>query len=275
MLHQFRLFKKLASQRRILFLFIVSILLNACVTNKKMTYLQEYEDSPYTGEYTPPETYLIKPNDNLYVRVSTLDPRFSSFFNPPTGGGEGGGARMDEQSAALLSYPVKEDGKVDIPYVGFIHVAGKTLAEAKVDIEASIAEYVADATITVRLVNNYVTVLGGVNDPGMYPIYKERLNVFQALGMAGDIAAFGDRYSLSIIRETNEGSVVKEFDATDKNLINSEYYNVLPNDIIYVKPMKGRFFGLETFPYGVIFSALTAAISIFVLVQNSIIISQQ
>lgn len=271
---QFRLFKKVARRRWMLMFFMVSILLNACVTNKKVTYLQEYEDSPYTDEYTPPETYLVKPNDNLYVRVSTLDPRFSSFFNPPTGGGETGGVRMDEQSAALLSYPVQEDGKVDIPYIGYIQVAGITLAEAKQVIEDALDDYVTDATVTVRLVNNYVSILGGVNDPGMYPIYKERLNVFQALAMAGDVIAFGDRYSLSVIRQTNEGSVVKEFDVTDKKLIDSEYYYILPNDILYVKPMKGRFFGLETFPYGIIFSSITAFISIFVLVQNSIIINQ-
>ncbi len=262
------------NQRWILLFTIISLLMSSCVTNKKITYLQELDESMYTGEYTPPESYSIKPNDNLYVRVSTLDPRFSSFFNPPSGGGEGGGTRMDEQSAALLSYPVQEDGQVDIPYVGYIPVAGKTLAEAKQAIETAIADYVVDATITVRLVNNYVSVLGSVNEPGLYPIYKDRLNIFQVLAMAGDIVAFGDRYSLSIIRQTNKGSVVKDFDVTDKKLLDSEYYYVLPNDVLYVKPMKGRFFGLETFPYGVLFSSITAFISIFVLIQNSIIINQ-
>lgn len=270
----FRLFNQLPSHRWILVLLFTSIFLNSCLTNKKITYLQDYNRSLYSDEYVPPETYLIKANDNLYVRVATLDPRFSEFFNPSVAGGDAGGTRMDEQSAALLSYPVQEDGKVDIPYVGPILVAGKTLAQAKEDIEAVLVDYVTDATVTVRLVNNYVTVLGSVNDPGMYLIYKDRLNVFQALALAGDIIAFGDRYTLSIVRQTNAGSEVREFNITDKKLIDSEYYYVLPNDILYVKPMKGRFFGLETFPYGVLFSSITAFISIFVLIQNSIIINQ-
>ena len=257
---------KQAVQHRWIFLFlIVSILLNGCVTNSKITYLQEYPESGYSDEYTPPENYLIQPNDNLYIRVSTLDPRFSSFFNPIMGDG-GGGARMDEQSANLLSYPVQEDGHVEIPYVGTIHVAGKTLQEAKAVIQLEFLDYVTDAQLTVRLVNNYVSILGEVNAPGMYPIYKRRLNIFQAISMAGDIAVYGDRYKVSIVRQTFEGSEVMEFDLTDKNIIDSEYYYVLPNDVIYVKPMKGRFFGMATFPFALIISSITT----FVLVHSYI-----
>lgn len=240
---------------------IGSCILNSCVTTKKTTYLQEYKRSDFSIEYTPPETYLIQPNDNLYIRVSTPDPRLSSLFNAMP---ERGSMTVDEQSADLLSYAVQLDGSVEIPYIGSIAVAGKTLSEAKDDIEAILVDYVTDAAITVKLVNNYVSILGEVNQPGLYPIYKERLNIYQALAMAGDMAVYSDRYSLSIIRQTLEGSIVKEFDLTNKNIIDSEFYYVMPNDVIYAKPMKGKFFAMNQFPFALIFTTITT----FLLLVN-------
>jgi polysaccharide export outer membrane protein len=253
---------------------LVMIVLSSCVTNKHATYLQEYEESEYSEEYVPPEDYLIKPNDNLYVRVTTLDPRYSVIFNAMS---ESNTLRSDESSINLLSYPVELDGSVDLPYIGSVQVAGLTLQEAKKDIEAVLAEYVNDASITLKLVNNYVTVLGEVRQPGMFPIYKERLNIYQAIAMAGDVADFSDRYELSIIRQTTQGekSDVKTFNITDKNIIDSEYYYVLPNDVIYVKPLKGRYFAINTAPYTFALATITAAISLFVLIQNNIFLRQQ
>ncbi len=254
--------------RWVLLLFVVSILLNGCVTNEKITYLQDYPESTYGEEFSPPEKYRIQPNDNIYIRVATLDPRYSAFFNPSfeSGGSQG---RMDESTADLMSYPVQMDGTIEIPYIGTVEVVGLTLAEAKEIIEDLIAEYVTDAAITIRLVNNYVSILGQVNAPGMYPIYKQRLNIFQAISMSGDLAIYGDRYDVRIVRQTLEGSVVREFDLTDKKIIDSDYYYVLPNDVIYVKPMKGRFLGMATFPWTVIFSSITTTISIILLIQST------
>jgi len=250
---------------------VLLILLGGCVTTEEATYLQEYEESAYTGEYVPPEDYLIKHNDNLYIRVTSLDPTLSLMFNAM---GEGGALRADEASSHLLSYPVELDGTVDLPYVGPVVVAGKTLPEAKEDIAIVLEDYLRDASLTVKLVNNYVSILGEVRAPGMYIIYKERLNIYQALSMAGDVADFGDRYTLAIIRQTDEKSLVKEFDITDKNIIDSEFYYVLPGDVIYVKPMKGRYFAVNTAPFLFAFSAIAAIGTLIVLIQNTRLLSQ-
>jgi polysaccharide export outer membrane protein len=251
-----------------LLLFVVSVLLTGCVTNEKITYLQEYPETTYEDEYAPPDAYRIQPNDNVYIRVSTLDPRFSAFFNPSFDTGGSGGTRMDESSADLMSYPVQQDGTIEIPYIGSVEVVGLTLVEAKAVIEDLMKDYVTDAAITIRLVNNYVSILGEVRRPGMYPIYKQHLNIFQAISLAGDLAIYGDRYEIRIIRQTLEGSEVREFDLTDREIIDTEYYYVLPNDVVYVKPMKERFWGLETFPWTVIFSTVTTTIAIIALIQS-------
>lgn len=254
-----------------IFSVVLMIVLGGCVTTKHATLLQEYEDSEYTGEYVPPETYLIKSNDNLYVKVTTLDPRYAVIFNSMS---DQGYMQADEASVNLLSYPVELDGTVDIPYIGSIEVAGKTLPEAKEAIESVLAEYVTDASITLKLVNNYVSILGEIRNPGMYPLYKERLNIYQALAMAGDVADFSDRYELSIIRMTMEGSIVKKFNITDRNIIDTEYYYVLPNDVIYVKPLKGRFFAIDSAPFTFAFSAIAVTVSVIILIQNSVILRQ-
>lgn len=248
---------------------VFMIVLSGCVTLEHATLIQEYENSEYSGEYTPPETYLIQPNDNLYVRVTTLDPRYSVIFNSMS---EGGYMQADQASVHLISYPVEQDGTVALPYIGSVEVAGKSLPEAKKDIEVVLADYVTDASITLKLVNNYVTVLGEVRQPGMFPIYKDRLNVYQAVAMAGDVADFSDRYELNIIRQSLDGSKVKKFNLTDKNIIDSEYYYILPNDVIYVKPLRGRYFAINTAPYTFGLATITAAISLFVLIQNNILL---
>lgn len=265
-----RLFSILRKRSNLLALFFL-MLFSGCVTNKMATYLQEPEVSNYSGEYAPPENYLIQTNDNLYIRVTTLDPSYSTIFNAM---GDGGEMRADEASAQLMSYPVELDGTVDLPYVGIIEVGGLTLPEAKKVIMEVLEDYVTDASLTVKLVNNYVTLVGEVREPGLYPIYKERLNIYQALAMAGDVADYGNRYVLSVIRKQGEESIVKDFDITDRNVIDSEFYYVMPNDVLYVKPHKGRYFAINTAPYTFALATLSTAIGLIILVQQTIILQQ-
>lgn len=240
-------------------------LLNSCVTSRKTSYLQEYKKSDYQYEYVAPETYRIQPNDNLFIRVTTPDPQWSAMFNTVTAGSTTIG--HSEQSVDLLSYAVNLDGTVTIPYLGAISVAGRTLQETKITLEQALSEYVTDASITVKLVNNYISIIGEVNQPGRYPIYKEHLNIFQALAMAGDLANYSNRYKVHIIRQQESGTIVKEFDITDKNILDSEFYYVMPNDVIYAQPMKGKFFAMTQFPYTVILSTITTFLVILRFIQ--------
>jgi polysaccharide export outer membrane protein len=234
--------------------------------------MQDYPESPYTGDYTPPENYLIIANDNLHVRVTTPDPRLSAIFNATS---DGGAMAVNEESTRLSSYTVQADGTVELPTIGPVAVGGKTLMEATETIEAVLADYVTDADVIVKLVNSSISILGDVRQPGLYPMYRDRLNIFEALSLAGDVSDFGDRYNVRIIRKSQEGSIVKEFDLTDKNIIDSEYYYIMPDDVIYVQPIKGKFLALNQFPYTVIFSSITAAISIIILIQNTAILNSQ
>ncbi len=249
-----------------LFLFACSLaifLLTSCVTNKKLNYLQSEGPREEFIAITP-ATYIIQPYDNLFIRVVTPDPQWSDMFN--TLQSSAYGLSVNEISADMLSFTVEDDGTIELPYAGKFLVAGKTIQMIKAELDKALNIYVADAVVTVKMVNNYVSIIGEVQRPGRYPIYKERLNIFQALAMSGDLNQYGNRQKLQLIRQTPDGNVVKEFSVKDRNIIGSQFFYVMPNDVIYVPPIKGRFFQMNAFPYSVILSTITT----FILLWNVI-----
>jgi polysaccharide export outer membrane protein len=249
--------------RKIILIFLlIPLILGSCVTNKKTTYLQGEGPFPEQAITAQPLTYRVQANDNLYIRVVTPDPQWSNMFNamPQTGYI----TANSEQAIDIVSYPVQADGYIDMPYVGAIQVAGMTLPEVKQAVEEAIKEYLSDAAVTVKLVNNYVSLLGDFKQPGRYPIYKEQMNIFQALAMGSDLDDYSERHNVQIIRQTPEGTVVKEFDLTKRDILSSDFFYVMPNDVIYARPMKGKFFKMNAFPYSVILSTVTT----FVLILN-------
>lgn len=239
----------------------IALLLSSCVTNKKLTYLQS---EGVREEFIPvtPATYIIQPYDNLFIRVVTPDPKWSEMFN--TLSTTLSSFSMTEQSADMLSYTVDDDGAIELPYAGRFVVAGKTLSMVKTELDNALKSYVADAVVTVKMVNNYVSIIGEVQRSGRYPIYKDRLNIFQALAMAGDLDIYSNRQKIQLIRQTPDGNIVKEFSVKDRSIIGSQFFYVMPNDVIYAPPMKGRFFQMNAFPYSVILSTITT----FVLLWN-------
>ena len=246
---------------KIFVLCLVTLLITSCVTNKKLTYLQSEGPREEFIAITP-ATYIIQPYDNLYIRVVTPDPKLADMFNtmPATVSS----ISVNELSADMLSYTVDDDGAIELPYAGRFIVAGKTLKMVKTELDIALKSYIADAVVTVKMVNNYVSIIGEVQRPGKYPIYKDRLNIFQALAMAGDIGSYGNRQKIQLIRQTPDGNTVKEFSLKDRSIIGSQFFYVMPNDVIYAPPMKGRFFQMDTFPYSVILSTITT----FVLLWN-------
>lgn len=242
-------------------LFSVLLILSSCVSSKKLTYLQysdKFENETVVGNEAKvtvtPATYRIMPYDNLYIRVITPDPRWSELFNTVP---VGQGGALTEESAGLLGYPVDGSGYIEIPFVGKLLVGGKTVSEVKTELDTVLKNYVTDAAITVRLVNNSVSILGEVRIPGRYPLSKDRINIFEALAMAGDLNQFSNRQKIQIIRPSAYGPIIKEFSLADRSILVSEFYYVMPNDIIYAPPVKSRTFQENSSVYSIVLSSLT------------------
>ena len=249
--------------RKLLYLLPFALIINSCVTTKKLTYLQSGETTPSdTTVSVTPADYRILPYDNLFIRVVTPDPKWSEMFNTlPT---TTYSVSVTEQSADMISYPVDGAGNISLPYAGKIAVAGKTLTVVGKEVENALKGYIADAAVTVKMVNNYVSLIGEVTRPGRYPIYKDRLNIFQALAMGGDLDVYSNRQKIQVIRQTPSGNVIREFSLTDRSIMSSEFFYVMPNDVIYATPMKGKFFQMDAFPYSILLSTITT----FILMWN-------
>jgi len=249
------------------FFVILIALATSCITSEKLTYLQYSGLTADTVVKTfQSQDYQVQPFDNLYIKVVTPDPQWSEMFNMVKSSETT--ANVSEQSADLISYSVDKDGRIDFPFTGKFEVSGKSISNIKNELEVLLKGYVTDASVTVKMINNYISIIGEVSKPGKYLIYKERLNIFQALAMAGDLGEYSDRQKIQIIRQIDSTTVVKEFSLIDRSILTSEYYYVMPNDVIYAEPMKGRFFQMNAFPYGVVLSVITTFILLLNVLQN-------
>lgn len=242
----------------ILIAITIALFQSSCVSKKQLTYLR-YTDksSDDQGLSVTPASYKIMPYDNLFIRIVTPDPQWSALFNIETGQ-----AGITEESAALSGYIVDLNGYIDIPFVGKVAVGGKTIPEIKTVLDSVFIHYVTDASISVRLVNNYVSILGEVSTPGRYRLSKERITIFDALALASDMSVYGNRQKLQLIRPSSYGPLVKEFSLNDRSILSSEFYYVMPNDIIYIMPMRGRSFVTNSSVLTLFFSVITTTFGV-------------
>jgi polysaccharide export outer membrane protein len=228
--------------------------LASCITNRTTQYLQTRKDLPQYDKKAY-QSYLLKPNDQVAIRVLSTNEDVTRLF--ASSGGQSNGT----------SYKIYADSTVDLPFISHLKIGGLTLEEANGVIESKIRELDKKASV-ITILNNDVFYVIGEAGKGQFPIYKDKLTIFQALALAGDIRTNGDRGRIKIIRETTKGPIVKQFDIRSKSLLDSEYYYVYPNDIIYVSTAKNSFFRIESF--GSLMSLITTSVTFLVLVLNTI-----
>ncbi len=233
------------------------LLASSCITNKSMTYLQDSDKLPQYPK-TPYTYYRIQKNDQLVLRLISLNEDATAIFNM---------GATSSTSATGYTYRVYEDGTIDIPFVNNIPVVGLTLREASKVIEAKLKEFVPDAMVKVALANDNFYILG-ISGKGAYPLYKEKLNIFQALALTGSMATNADRKRVRLIRPNPDAGrpIVKEFDLRTSSIIDSEYYYVQPNDVLYIGPIKGDFWKIENYSSAV--GTLSTSLNFLVTVLN-------
>ena len=158
---------------------------------------------------------------------------------------------------------------MDFPFVGKIFVKDLTLEQSKELIQSIVDEYLKETTVIVKLAIFKVTVLGEVNRPGTVNIYRNKLNIFELISMAGDMTQFAKRNKIYLIRKTLDGSKVQQLDLNDINILESEYYYIQPDDVVYVPPVKGKNFAFANFPYALIFTTITTALLLINFFNNN------
>ncbi|WP_394907303.1 polysaccharide biosynthesis/export family protein [uncultured Mesonia sp.] len=221
--------------KKLLLLFVGVLCLTACTSKKDILYMQNID------QHTPAQTLdlytekYIQVNDILKIDVTALNEESLTPFKFKKTQAMGA-TNLNGPAVLLEGYLVNKDGAIDYPGLGNIQAAGLTTQELKEVIELRLQKFVRDAQVKVRLVNFKFTVLGEVKAPGTYSITDENISIPQALGMAGDLTIQADRNHILLVREINGERVHQRIDLTQTDWMNSPYYFLKQNDILYVTP---------------------------------------
>lgn len=223
-------------------LFIAVIMVAMCLTSCKHTeeiaYIADAQrDSAFAlhGQFSKG----IQANDLLSIYVESETPEVTIQFNQETNKiAVVNGSVMNPGNSAVSGYLVNHDGDIIFPVLGKIHVLGLTHNELASLIEKKLVDngHISDPVVTVKLMNFKVSVLGDVNRPGQLVVSGERLTIFEALSMVGDLTIFGQRHNVTVIREENGMRTIGQIDLSSKNVFESPYYYLHQNDVVYVEP---------------------------------------
>jgi polysaccharide biosynthesis/export protein len=246
------------------------VLLTSCYYNKRLVYLQDetFSESQAKLMENRKSTYRVQTNDILSIKVkSSTDAQVSDLFNITTTTQ----APMFTSPGNLFleGYSIDADGQITLPIIGPLTVKDLTIEEVQDLIQTNANRYLKNATVIVKLISFKITVLGEVNNPGYHYVYNNQITILEALGLAGDLTPVGSRKNVKLIRQVSNGSEVVLLDLTNPGLLKSKYFFLMPNDALYVEPLKARSRRLNLEHLTLLFSAATTAILILNYLDNN------
>jgi polysaccharide export outer membrane protein len=254
-------------------LLLLGLLATSCVPVKDLQYLQVKEGAAQmqTINQVPLKPYRVQVNDNLVIKIKTLDPKLSEMFSISTTGVNQN--LQSEEAIYFQGYNVDDHGNIRIPVLGEINVLGFTLEEIRITIEKRLLdEYFnkqADAFVSIKLGGIRYTINGEVASPGTNVLYQEKVSIMEAIANSGDITMVGDRKNVTLIRQTSSGTEMHSLDLTDVAVLQSPYFYLQPNDYILVNPLKQKSWGTGT--TGI--QSLSTIITVLSLITSIIILT--
>ena len=219
----------------------VALLCASCSAPKNVAYIKNSDEVDLSQS-----AYLydarIMPKDVLTITVNTVNPDAAAPFNLSVPTAFNNQTRSTYSQPILQTYLVDNNGTIEFPVLGTLKVGGLTKSECEKLIHDKIMPYLnakENPVVTVRMANYKISVLGEVNRPGMFTVSNEKINIFEALAQAGDLTIYGVRDNVKLIRENAKGrKEIHTVVLNDASLINSPYYYLQQNDILYVEPNK-------------------------------------
>lgn len=257
-------------------LFCVSML-SSCITSKHTNLLQDIQLN-YPEVLTKPGEYRVIPGDQLSIAVYAWDtetkkmfsgytPRFTyQGLSESTGVNVGAQSRGLENMGGIKPVSVYADGTITFPYLGKVYVQGLTMLELRDLLSEKLDVISPGTTADVSLANRYFSILGeaGANRVTMP---STSMTILEALAIAGNIGPYGDRSKVTVIRQTESGSTSKTFDLRSKEIIDTEFYYIQPNDVIYIPQTSKKFLGSTTSIAGVLGLLLSVASLVVVVLR--------
>jgi polysaccharide export outer membrane protein len=149
---------------------------------------------------------------------------------------------------------------VEFPLIGKIMVNNLTIEQIQRQLQEKVNEYLKNTVVIVKLANFRVSMVGEFNNPGKYVIYQDKINIFEAISMAGDMTDFAKRNKVLLVRQSEKGVQTYRINLNDYSILESDYYYLMPNDLVYVEPLKGKQFAFSEFPYVLILTTITTTL---------------
>jgi polysaccharide biosynthesis/export protein len=248
---------------RISLAILLMVFISSCVPTKQLSYFNDIDqlEKPVVN---PKTQKLILPFDRLYIRILSTDPQTRLIFDFPDE------VRYSSASNSMIGYLVDESGNIDFPFVGKINVGSLTLKDAGTKIQNELNEYVAKTTIIVKFIDNQVSILGEVQEQGVYSFSQDKLNIYEALALGGGLTRYGNRRNVILIRQEGDKIMHHKLNLSDSKIASKDYYYVNPNDVIVVEPLKSVSTSYSNITYTTILSSITTLIAVMLFAGLSI-----
>lgn len=249
--------------KMILVIAISGLLLSSCIRQQKTWLLQDSDTKNVVTQFdnTKKTPYKIQPGDNLFINIYSTDKATSAYFqtNFPT--------VMSQTYLYLNSYVVNEDGYLTFSFIDKMMVKDLTLEQVQQQLQTTMSGYFKDVTVSVKMVSYVVSVLGEVESPKKFHVPEEQINILEAVANCGGFKEYANRKSVTLIRQTSTGSETVILDLSDKNILGSEYFYLMPNDIVYIPSLKSKSYTYEKLPYGLFVSTISLVIAVLAIMM--------
>lgn len=187
---------------------------------------------------------IIQPDDLLSISVTSLSPEANILFNKgeivPVGHSASYPGNSGSSPLFQDGYLVDKDGYIDFPILGKVQLAGLSKEEAKAAVNARLEQYLKEPMVSIRFLNFKITVIGEVNRPATFTVPTEKITILEAISMAGDLTNFGKRDNVLLLREEQGVRKMITLNLNKKDLLNSPYFYLQQNDLVYVEPVRAR-----------------------------------
>ena len=248
--------------KKVLWLFSLVIIFGSCASKEEMVYYYNASSSTNSNSKYEPK---FEPDDLLMITVTAPDMEASRAFNLPAISVVQNATQPAGQVQYQL-YLVDTNGYIELPVIGAFKIGGLSRTDAMKQLRILLQEKIGDPIVNIRITNYKVSVTGEVLRPGSYPVVSERVTLPDALAMAGDLTIYGKRDNILVIREIDGVKTMNRVDITKADFINSEFYYLSQNDVVYVEPNKTKINSASVGPNITIgLSALSLVITVIAL----------
>lgn len=251
----------------------MSVFLTSCIPSKNVIYFQGDTTNNEIINRINNTPYKLQIDDILDVQISSTNSELTEAFQRSQGGGNIGGAAGGQGAGYFNGYSIDKHGNIRLPILGEVNVLGYTTVEIRKKLEKELKIFFKSNEglfVTVKLFGINYTILGEINGPGPNVIFQNRVSIIEAIANSGDITDLGNRKEVEIFRNSISGVKKYTIDLTTIDVFNSEVFYIKPNDYIYIRPLKQKFWGTGTTGL----QSLTTFVSIFTLITSTIILAR-